>query len=82
MRSVQGVIESSYRYYSTITILIHRFPKALETVEKLVNEAASENFSASSILFNATLSDSIALSSRNEHDIPVLLYTEAAVAYA
>lgn len=55
---------------------MHRFLKALRLVEKLNDEAASDEFSTSRSILTVTHLDKAVLSSQNEQG--VLLYIEAA----
>lgn len=59
--------------------LVHRFPDTLLLVEKLGNEAANENSSATTRALAATFLDRALPSNADEHD--VLLYIAAGAAH-
>lgn len=74
----QGAGESSCSCYVRATELVRRFSKALRLVEKLNDDTATEDSSATRCTLGATHLDSAALSSVDEYDM--VLYIEAAAA--
>lgn len=75
---IQGVLESSCHRNRRVGKLVHCFPEALRLVEKLNDEASSEDSSAAGGNLALTRLDNAVSLSADEHD--VLPYIEAAAA--
>lgn len=78
-RLSQSAVDPSHRRYICVTKLVCCFSKALRLVEKLNNEAVSENCSGSREAFSVTHFQNAFFSSADEHH--VLLYIKALAAH-
>lgn len=77
--SVRAAVKWSYLCYVRATKLMHRFPEALQLVENLDDEVASESSSDTRGAFSITRYDEAVFSSADKHD--VLPYTKVAGAH-
>lgn len=70
-------MESSCPCYDRVEKLIRFFLEALRQVEKLTDEATSEDLSFRTVAMGATHFQNAVFSSANEHDIPLFIDTAA-----
>lgn len=66
---IEGAVEPSYYGYFRVTKLIPRFSEALRLVDKLEDEAASEDYSAIEGAFGAGYIGTVVRLSANEQDV-------------
>lgn len=66
---IQDTVEPSYRRYVCVTTVMRRFAETLKRIEKLLDEASRENFTATRGALGSTRFDKVLLSGAHENDM-------------